>query len=110
MGAQNGPIDGPWQKRRTIDGNAMVHRWPMDGLPWDPNSGKTSEAELQTRNTLFLNENTKKQMGKGFQVNCVNKLCLKSGSTPWYDEKSFVAVIIRHISYEMSPLKCSKYN
>ena len=33
-------IDGPWQKgRRTIDGNAMVHRWPMDGLPWDPNSG-----------------------------------------------------------------------
>ena len=40
MGAQHGPIDGPWQKgRRTIDGNAMVHRWPMDGLPWDPNSG-----------------------------------------------------------------------
>ena len=35
MGAQNGPIDGPWQKgRRNIDGNAMVHRWPMDGLPW----------------------------------------------------------------------------
>ena len=40
MGAHHGPIDGPWQKgRRTIDGNAMVHRWPMDGLAWDPNSG-----------------------------------------------------------------------
>ena len=25
--------------RWAIDGNAMVHRWPMDGLPWDPNSG-----------------------------------------------------------------------
>ena len=40
MGAQHGPIDCPSMGHgKNVGGPSMDHRIPIDGLPWDPNSG-----------------------------------------------------------------------
>ena len=39
----------PW----GCDGPSMVHRWPLDGLPWDPNSDLLCELFMVKPNKCF---------------------------------------------------------